>query len=589
MTHPSGGAPTKDNAHIAADPTAFMESYARARAQLAKLDGVAGVGFGRKITGSKITDDLAIVVHVGAKKGADDLAPEQQIPESFEGYRTDVRETAPITLLATSCDNDQAYPTIQGGIQIEPWPSIAPLNKRPDRGTLGCLVRKRGSTSDDNWYALTCSHVLLDVGGLGTKDGDGIYHPYKPRTDADGIARAGTLLGALNTFDTMDGIVPNGVDYVDCGVLHLDIGSTCFGSSCGNARLVTATTIINLNVTGQAWITPQNHNQITDVRSVEADTNIPNEKVFKVGRTTARTIGRVININVPAGNLFAVSPNTSRPNCIEIVLDSGLNCHNTDCFGWEGDSGAVIVDDHNRAIGLLFGRSTNPDPQTGHYSTYACHIVPVLDALRVCVQVPAPPDGGTSYGTSNATDGSGLTAALTPTDPDSDPTGGTGYVALRAHSHGRNQVTRAHASPVRALTDAQGARLTDLHDALRATDRGRELDDAFADVRREIASLVRRCRPVTIAWHRNRGPAFLARTLNHLRGDADFIPLEIDGVTRRQLLDGMRAVLEIHGSNPLRRSLSLCKHMFPLFAEATTAEALIATLHESLPIEAIEA
>ena len=580
-------APTKDNAHIAANRQAFMDSYSRAREQLAKLDGVAGVGFGLKVTGSKITDDVAIVVHVKAKKPADALAPEQRVPESFEGYRTDVREIAPIKLMATSCDNDQPYPKIQGGIQIEPWPSAAPLNKLPDLGTLGCLVRKRGSTSDDNWYALTCSHVVLDHGGLGTKTGDGIYHPYKPRTDSGGTVRDGKLLGSVKTVDAWDGVFLNDVNYVDCAVVKLNIGSTCFGHLCGNPNLQTSPTIINLNVTGQAWITPQNNNQITDVRSVENDSAITSEKVFKVGRTTGRTVGRVININVPAGNVFGFDSNVSQPNCIEIVLDSGLNCHNTDSFGWDGDSGSVIVDDHNRLIGLLFARSTNPTTGS-QYSTYACHIVSVLDLLGVCVPVPAPPDGGTSHGTTNATDGSGLTGPQTVADLQaifaSKPPG-LDFGAATLTSRAARAPDAAASTP---LSTSQQTRLATLRDALRATPNGRELDDSLSDAVREIASLVRRCRPVTLVWHRNRGPAFLARTLNHLRGDSDSVPFEIDGISRAQLFDHLRAVLEAHGSNPLRATLSNCESIVPLLVQASTAEALLDALHESSSVEPVD-
>ncbi len=587
MTNPSSGAPTKTNDHIEADRKAFMDSYGRARAQLAKLDGVAGVGFGLKVTGAKITDDIAIVVHVTAKKSADALAPEQRVPQSFEGYRTDVREIAPLTLMPTSCDNDQAYPKIQGGIQIEPWPSAAPLDKLPDLGTLGCLVRKRQSTSDDNWYALTCSHVVLDVGGLGTKDRDGIYHPYKPRKDSGGTVRSGTLLGPVNTFDTMDGVFSGDVNYIDCGVVRLDIGSTCFGSSCGNARLQTAPTIVNLNVTGQAWITPQNNNQITDVRSVDSDSAILSEKVFKVGRTTGRTIGRVININAPAGSVFGLDGTTPRPNCIEIVLDSGLNCHNTDSFGWEGDSGSVIVDDHNRVIGLLFARSTNPTTGS-QYSTYACHIVSVLDVLQVCVPVPAPPDGGTNHGTTNATDGSGLTPPQTLADRqalDAWNPPGLAFGAATLTSRAARTFDAAAATPFSA---SQQTRLTALRESLRETPSGSELDASLTDAVREIAYLVRRCRPVTLVWHRNRGPAFLARTLNHLRGDADSIPLEIDGISRALLLDRMRAILALHGSNPLRASLSACESILPLLVRAATAEDFLDALRKSSSVEPVE-
>ncbi len=579
--------PIKDNAHIAADRKAFMDAYGRAREQLAKLHGVSGVGFGLKITGSKITDDVAIVVHVRAKKSPDKVAADQRIPSNFEGYRTDVRASAPVRLASTSCDNDQSYPKIQGGIQIEAFASTAPLNQGPITGTLGCLVRGRNNSNDDNWYAMTCQHVLFDDTNLKTKDGDGVYHPYRPRTDKLGVERKGTLLGTLRSDDSEHGTYNN--FYVDAAVVRLDIGSSCFGSTCGNARLTTAMTIANLNVTGQTWITPQTTNQITDVRAVDTDSSILNQQVFKVGRTTSRTVGRVIGINSSADDVVTITtddgtevvPVESRPNCIEIMLDGlTLNCKGKDSFGWDGDSGAFVVDDHNKVIGIFFGRGQTPDPQTTRYHSYACHIVPALDRLDVCV----PAVGGTSHGTTNATDGSGLTVPSAASDL-SDTSGGPHLAALGPRSRSPRG---APSNDLPALSSPQQQRLTRLRDALRLTEPGRAFDAAFSDMQREISSLVRHSRPVTVTWHRNRGPAFLARTLNHLRGDADSIPLAIDGVSRSQLLEQMRAILEAHGSNPLRASLSSCESVLPLLAHASTADEFLDALHNSSSVEAIE-
>ena len=46
--------------------------------------------------------------------------------------------------------------------------------------------------------------------------------------------------------------------------------------------------------------------------------------------------------------------------------------------GGPGDSGALVVDERDRAVGLVWGRSDR-DPEL----TYACHIHPVLDRLDV--------------------------------------------------------------------------------------------------------------------------------------------------------------------------------------------------------------
>jgi hypothetical protein len=60
---------------------------------------------------------------------------------------------------------------------------------------------------------------------------------------------------------------------------------------------------------------------------------------------------------------------------------------------------------------------------------------------------------------------------------------------------------------------------------------------------------------VTIAWHRNQGPAFANRLLANARDPEIPIPREIAGVSREQLLRTMHDVLSRHGSLELREAL----------------------------------
>jgi len=83
---------------------------------------------------------------------------------------------------------------------------------------------------------------------------------------------------------------------------------------------------------------------------------------------------------------------------------------------------------------------------------------------------------------------------------------------------------------------------------------------------------VRNCRPVTVAWHRNRGPAFLAHVINHLRGDAESIPREIGGVSRETLLTRMRDVLRARGSDALRQALERHGPDLLLLAESESVD-----------------
>src|SRR5262245_34803190 len=142
--------PMKDNAQILSDQQAFMESCERAREVFGKIEGVVGVGFGQKETAGQYKDDIAIIVFVREKKNEEELAPEQRIPPSFEGYRTDVRVAHQAGFDA--CDNTAEYDIIQGGIQIS-----SRMNAQTgvfEQGTLGSIVRKRNDSGRENVYLL---------------------------------------------------------------------------------------------------------------------------------------------------------------------------------------------------------------------------------------------------------------------------------------------------------------------------------------------------------------------------------------------------------------------------------------------------
>jgi len=120
-----------------------------------------------------------------------------------------------------------------------------------------------------------------------------------------------------------------------------------------------------------------------------------------------------------------------------------------------------------------------------------------------------------------------------------------------------------------------------LLDELLQTERGREIHDAFGQLSREIAYLVRAHRPVTVAWHRNEGPSFLACAINHLKGHARSVPRQIGSVTRAEFLARMSAVLYQHGSNPLRVAIDRHRAELRLLADAETAQECIEILRHA--------
>jgi hypothetical protein len=530
---------TKGNADILANQKAFHEAVARAREAFGRLDGVVSVGFGQKETGGRYKDDIAIVISVQEKKKEGDLPPEQRIPPSFEGYPTDVRVLHQAAF--HGCDNTTTYDTIQGGIQI--MPPMDDSNGHFHSGTLSAIVKKRSDSGRENIYLLTNKHVLFIDGG---RAGQYVYHPFCPASSSKWAAPGDSnTLGPIqpgpvlaNVAFTVPGDSSPTQFFVDCAAARIDIDSKCLGTTCTKDQIKTATSIVDLQVNGV--------NTINNVRSVINDISIINQKVYKVGRTTGKTVGIVRSVTASAGapadpdpSLTGTQPFTAQ-NTIEIDFDTssapgGVNCKGNARFTEEGDSGSLILDEQGNAIGMHSLGAPPGSPSA--FPSNACHILPILDQLNICIPVTS----GTSYGSCGATDGSGAAPA-----PQGDFPLPSGEIEFASQS------VPGVMQGVAPATSDEMLHLQDLLGSLRSTALGRELHETFALIRREIGYLVRNCRPVKVAWARNKGPAFFAHFLNHLKGAADRVPEEIEGVSRSSLFQGMLKVLSTHGSIPLR-------------------------------------
>jgi hypothetical protein len=224
--------------------------------------------------------------------------------------------------------------------------------------------------------------------------------------------------------------------------------------------------------------------------------------VYKVGRTTGRTAGRVSDVHghIPAPGLTP----SGVASGILMIEPTADDCVGFRRFSDEGDSGAAIVNGDRKLVGILYSHGRTATERL------ASHIHPVLDALNV--------------------------AAITSANPVTNPAAD----GMRADA---------------LVSDADVNAIPRLRTRLYESQAGRELMAEVEQHRHEVLELVNHCRPVTVVWHRHQGPAFLNRAIHNARHADAPIPDHINGVARTELLAAMGVALETHGSDGLKTSI----------------------------------
>jgi hypothetical protein len=230
-------------------------------------------------------------------------------------------------------------------------------------------------------------------------------------------------------------------------------------------------------------------------------------------------------------------------NQVRISGDTGV------LFSDDGDSGSLIVDVNGKAVGLLFAGSDpppGPPPNPSSLHTFANHIEEVLTSMNI--RLPA-------------------TAQLRPASP--VPAG------LRSDT-----VTVP-------LADAPGF-LAELNARLGQSTVGIGLRDGIRRHGRDVVELVNHHRRVTIAWHRGKGPAWLAAFARSARHPEYRLPVEIDGVSRLRAVSDLHAALLVAGSDELRAELRhLPDFVVVALAGCETVEQLLRLIeHEPAPLTA---
>jgi hypothetical protein len=212
-----------------------------------------------------------------------------------------------------------------------------------------------------------------------------------------------------------------------------------------------------------------------------------------------------------------------------------------------GDSGAAVINQFNEVIGLLHARGgPSPDVEMDVLPfMVACHMKMVVDFLQVDIK------------------------------PDWESIPAAGAVMHEV------PVDAADLASVRPAV--RGAILQRYERRLRATALGRSMLDAGLLHGPEIGRLVHHCRPVLVAWHRSQGPAWAAHLLNRAQDENYQVPREVQGISRRALLNRMRDVLSQHGSAQLRAQLARFYDPVLALSEVSDADELFAVLGAMRP------
>jgi hypothetical protein len=458
--------------------------YHEAREALTGHHGVVGVSLGlRERAGELVQDETVLRVYVKRKVPVDELAPGAELPVDYAGVPIDVHEVTPIPPPSYAHEDLAHYPAVIGGIGVGTG-RTDPLG-RLSLGTIGFVAIVPGLTPPEDIALVTNHHVLGHDGG---QIRDVVYQPDQtagmPNHAIAWVLALPKIKDYSYQYPPALQVVPNEPEalfWVDCASAQLDISISSWCHS--NCRVSFANRINALGLAGG--------DALTGVARARLG-----ETVFKVGRRTGRTQGVVsaLNRHVEGSGLEA-------NGILEVTFVSATQ-PDVMKFSDQGDSGAAIVNQDGKLVGLLYSADVVPQ------KSLCSHIHPLLDVLKVIPvigQINNPAQ---------------TTAAQLPAILG----GGRGEIAeLRE----------------RFVASAEGARIAML------VERHRQ----------EVVYLVNHVRRVTIAWHRNQGPAFLNRVIANARDPEVPIPHEIDGVTREQLLRTMHAALAAHGSVELRAAL----------------------------------
>jgi hypothetical protein len=335
---------------------ALLKLLACARRTLGRLPHVTGVGLGWQEKCGEITDVMALRVYVRQKVARVELPQSHTVPADYDGLLTDVVPTFTVVpaSMATAAMQHSSPAPLQPGIPISNLRGMLPEQamgaQQSGMGTLGFFALVNG-IREREVVLVSNRHVLM---AHGARRGSPVYAPVFSRRGETSLVHASTLdpiaeikdEGAEQNHAFHYNGEPDENYFVDCATAGLLAEPASPTENNGIPAPV---------VRGVARMHP------LDALGYRAP------RVRKFGGASGITQGRVVDVAAPVEN----SNGPQRQHNIVIRGTDGS-------FVSPGDSGAMVLNEHDQAIGMVWGRSDH-DPNIA----YACHIHPVLDRLGV--------------------------------------------------------------------------------------------------------------------------------------------------------------------------------------------------------------
>ncbi len=298
--------------------------------ELLGRENVLGVAVGRKVVHGRETDEACIVVYVDHKEPEDALSRRDLVPKALDGVRTDVVATGPIRalpLLETLAVSHTA--------RVRPAPGgVSIAHEKVTAGTLGVLAHRTSGEA----VILSNNHVLANSNEGHT--GDRILQPgpYDGGRPQDAIATLEAFVPIAFSETELDGL-GRLVERM-LGALLAPVGLGLRRLPSGKTNLVDAAIARPLSA---GLVAPDILEIGPASGTVAAALGL---RLKKSGRTTGLTKGKVTGLDATVEVDYGGKSAVFRGQIVSDILSRG------------GDSGSLIVDETNRAVGLLFAGGT---------------------------------------------------------------------------------------------------------------------------------------------------------------------------------------------------------------------------------------